>query len=253
MADLTQHNNNKKSIEPIFISKDAMKRIISDIKDLRKNPLTEHGIYYEHDDTDILKGIALIIGPRDTPYENGFYLFKFAFPNDYPHTPPVVTFFTGDGKTRFNPNLYRGGKVCVSILNTWKGDQWSACQTVSSILLSICTLLNNEPLLNEPGITKTHRDFNKYSDIIRYKNIEVAIFGVLKDEKYVTDFSKFMPIMHEHFQREKETIRAKILTLSLAQDKKSKRVSTGVYQLETCIDYESLLEKFNYYYELSKK
>jgi ubiquitin-protein ligase len=240
-------NSNNKPTEPIFISKDAMKRIICDIKDLRKNPLTEHGIYYEHDDTDILKGTALIIGPRDTPYENGFYLFKFTFPSDYPHAPPVVTFCTADGKTRFNPNLYRSGKVCVSILNTWKGDQWSACQTVSSILLSICTLLSNDPLLNEPGITKMHRDFDKYTDIIRYKNIQVAVFGTLNDEKYLNDFSKFMPIMREHFQREKETIRAKVMALSLAQGRKVIMVSTGVYKLKSCIDYESLLEKFNDY------
>lgn len=241
MAELIQHN---KPTQPIFISKDAMKRIISDIKDLRKNPLTEHGIYYEHDDTDILKGTALIIGPRDTPYENGFYLFKFAFPSDYPHAPPIVTFCTGDGKTRFNPNLYRNGKVCVSILNTWRGDQWSACQTVSSILLSICTLLSNDPLLNEPGITKTHRDFNNYTDIIRFKNIKVAIFGTLNDEKYLNDFSKFMPIMREHFQKEKETIQAKVLALSLAQPIPSMTLSTGVYNLKVCINYQSLLERF---------
>jgi ubiquitin-protein ligase len=242
---MTELNNfNNKPTEPIFISKDAMKRIISDVKDLRKNPLTEHGIYYEHDDTDILKGTALIIGPRDTPYENGFYLFKIAFPSDYPHAPPVVTFCTADGKTRFNPNLYRSGKVCVSILNTWKGEQWSACQTVSSILLSICTLLSNDPLLNEPGITKTHHDFNRYTDIIRYKNILVAVFGVLNDEKYLNDFSKFMPIMREHFQKEKETIRAKVELLSLAQDRKTIMVRTGIYKLKSCINYESLLQRF---------
>ena len=67
----------------IYVSKDTLKRIISDVKELRKNPLTDHGIYYEHDDTDILKGKALVIGPRDTPYENGFYLFKFKFSNHF--------------------------------------------------------------------------------------------------------------------------------------------------------------------------
>ena len=80
----------------VFIYKDAMKRIISDIKELRNNPLTEHGIYYEHDETDILKGQALIIGPRNTPYENGFYLFEFNFPGNYPHEPPTVNFKTND-------------------------------------------------------------------------------------------------------------------------------------------------------------
>ena len=163
-----------------FVKKDALRRIISDIKELIKNPLTAHGIYYEHDETDILKGRALIIGPADTPYADGFYLFTFQFPTNYPHAPPKVEFCTSDGVTRFNPNLYRTGKVCLSILNTWKGEPWSGCQTISSVLLALCTILNDEPLLNEPGITKTHRDYDAYNEIIRYKNIEVAILGMLR-------------------------------------------------------------------------
>jgi ubiquitin-protein ligase len=162
-----------------FVKKDALRRIIRDIKEIRDNPLTSHGIYYEHDETDVLKGRALIIGPADTPYADGFYLFKFQFPTNYPHAPPKVEFCTSDGQTRFNPNLYRSGKVCLSILNTWNGEPWSGCQTISSVLLAMCTILNDEPLLNEPGVTKTHRDYDAYNEIIRYKNIEVAIFGML--------------------------------------------------------------------------
>ena len=74
-----------------------------------------------------------------------FYL-NLNFPTDYPHTPPTVTYYTNDGYTRFNPNLYKNGKVCISILNTWKGEQWTGCQTIRTILLSLCTLLNNNPL-----------------------------------------------------------------------------------------------------------
>ena len=84
----------------------------------------------------MLVGYALIIGPKDTPYAYGNFLFKFLFPYDYPHTPPKVTYHTNDGYTRFNPNLYKSGKVCISLLNTWKGEQWTGCQTIKSILLT---------------------------------------------------------------------------------------------------------------------
>jgi ubiquitin-protein ligase len=67
---------------------------------------------------------------------------------------------TNDGSTRYNPNLYKCGKVCVSILNTWSGDKWSACQTINSILLTLCSLLNNMPFLNEPGTQFGSRDCN---------------------------------------------------------------------------------------------
>ena len=68
----------------------AVKRLISDIKDLKKNKnnLSKEGIFYEHDETNIMKGYALIIGPKDTPYEYGNFLFIFDFPEDYPHSPP---------------------------------------------------------------------------------------------------------------------------------------------------------------------
>ena len=67
-------NSEKQSVT---ISRATAKRLIKDIKELKKEPLT--GIYYVHDEQDILKGQAMIIGPEDTPYDGGYYLFKFSF------------------------------------------------------------------------------------------------------------------------------------------------------------------------------
>jgi ubiquitin-conjugating enzyme E2 Z len=234
----------KNITEPTFLSKDTLRRIISDIKDIKANPLTAHGIYYEHDETEILKGTALIIGPQGTPYADGFYFFKFQFPANYPHAPPEVQFLTSDGETRFNPNLYRSGKVCLSILNTWKGDQWSGCQTISSVLLAICTVFNDAPLLNEPGITKEHADCLNYNKIITYKNIQVAIFGMLSNVRIKQDFACFVKIMREHFQEVKEKIRLRVLE-HIGLSKGSEIVNTGVYQLNCLINYPDLLKKFD--------
>ena len=254
------------SSTPSFIAKDTLRRIISDIKDLRLNPLTAHGIFYEHDETDMLKGRALIIGPADTPYADGFYLFRFNFPVNYPHAPPTVEFCTGDGYTRFNPNLYRTGKVCLSILNTWKGEPWSGCQTISSVLLAICTVLNAEPLLNEPGITKAHRDYDAYNAIITYKNIEVAMFKMLQsvcttkdDESKVVcecaclktndkEFAMFGDIMREHFLKNKEKIRERVLALATqnqATQNLAIEYTINVYKMTVLADYKMLLEKFD--------
>lgn len=163
----------------------AVKRLISDIKDIKKNNLSKDGIYYEHDENNILKGYALIIGPKDTPYEYGNFLFIFNFPEDYPHSPPRVEFCTNDGIIRFHPNLYRNGKVCLSILNTWKGEQWTGCQTIRSILLTISSILENNALLNEPGISKDHRDLKYYDMIIKYKTIDTAILKLINKNIYI--------------------------------------------------------------------
>ena len=56
------------------LTRDTISRLLRDVRNIMKNPLTENGIYYTHDDEDILKGYALIIGPSETPYFGGNYL-----------------------------------------------------------------------------------------------------------------------------------------------------------------------------------
>ena len=220
----------------IVISKQTVTRLLKDIKEIRANPLTAHGIYYEHDEVDMLKGKALIIGPSNTPYEHGFYLFDFTFPTNYPHSPPKVDYYTNDGFIRFNPNLYTNGKVCLSVLNTWSGEQWTGCQTITTVLLALCTVLNEEPLLNEPGIKKSHHDFNIYNDIISYKNFDFAIHGVLTHEVLNEKFAVFSNTMQKYFISNY----AKIIELV---DKNMKKypeplnLLTSVYNMNVKINY----------------
>ena len=234
-----------KHIMTTRISKETISRLLKDVKQIMKNPLTENGIYYIHDDTDILKGYALIIGPSDTPYFGGNYFFEFTYPADYPHTPPAVKYWTNGNNVRFNPNLYVCGKVCVSLLNTWRGDQWTSCQTISTILLTLCTLLCNDPLLNEPGINKTHIDMKNYTDIIEYSNINLAVCKILNKTPgyYNPIFEKFRPIMEENFMKNYKAL------LNIATNKhdtefnKPKVLKTGVYNMSVEIKYFDLINK----------
>ena len=75
---MTDTNNKKKSTESIFIPSMNAKRLLNDIKQIYKNPLKDNGIFYSHDQKDMLKGYALIIGPTDTVYDSGCYLFEFS-------------------------------------------------------------------------------------------------------------------------------------------------------------------------------
>merc|ERR1719238_850581 len=60
---------------------------------------------------------ALVLGPPDTPYARCPYIFEFRCPAAYPNAPPEVRIVsTAYGTVRHNPNLYAGGKVCLSIL-----------------------------------------------------------------------------------------------------------------------------------------
>lgn len=132
-----------------------MRRILRDIATVETNKelLEAQGIYYWYDDADVTKGMALLIGQPGTPYNGGFFFFSVVFPTDYPFAPPLVQTLTQDGRTRFNPNMYISGKVCLSILNTWHdGPAWSGVQTLESVLLTIqSAVLNSHPLANEPA------------------------------------------------------------------------------------------------------
>jgi len=228
----------------ITISKETFRRLVKDVKELVVSPLHSHGIYYIHSEENILKGKALIIGPSETPYENGYYLFDFTYPINYPHAPPEVKFCTSDGRTRFNPNLYVEGKVCLSVLNTWQGEQWTGCQSITSILLAICSILNNEPLLNEPGVNKKHKDFQTYNNIITFKNYETAMVLVLTSEFIKMNFSMFIETMKTHFLEQFDKNLQRLLELGLLYGEKQ-IIQTSVYHMQVVIDYPSLLANFH--------
>lgn len=61
---------------------------------------------------------VLVTGPLDTPYAGGCFFFDVLLRN-YATKAPLVKFLTtGNGRVRFNPNLYNCGKVCLSLLGT---------------------------------------------------------------------------------------------------------------------------------------
>jgi ubiquitin-protein ligase len=222
------------------INTETIKRLLKDVRQLIRHPLTDNGIYYSHDDADCTKGYAMIVGPSDTPYFGGYYFFKFDYPTDYPFSPPKVTYMTNDGMTRFNPNLYKCGKVCVSILNTWSGDKWSSCQTINSVLLTLCSLLNDAPLENEPGQGKSSRDFIPYQKSIEFKNIDFSICDMILKQKIPEPFQMFYPFITEHFINNYD----KLLTFikSHKTDEPSNQV-VSIYSMNTHIDYSALEKK----------
>jgi len=233
----------KPTSNEIFLSNTTIKRLLTDVKSLYKDPLTDHNIHYIHDDKDVLKGYALIIGPEDSVYYGGAYLFEFNFPDNYPFAPPTVLFKTQDGVTRFNPNLYKNGKVCVSILNTWQGEEWSSCQSISSVLLTLVSLLNSQPLLNEPGITDKHPDFNNYNKSICYKNIDVAIVRFLDESNWPLKFKQFYTLYLGFFQKHKKTIEDLINKFKL-DEPQNKIYHVGLYYMNTEVDYVNLHKEF---------
>ena len=228
-----------------FLSKETISRLLKDGRQIIKNPLTDNGIYYIHDDVDVLKGYALIIGPNDTPYFGGNYFFEFNYPADYPHSPPKVKYWTNGNNIRFNPNLYTCGKVCVSLLNTWRGDQWTSCQSITTILLTLCTLLCSDPLLNEPGVDKKHTDLNSYDEIIQFANLDIAVCDIVckNSAVFAPFFDNFYHFIKENFNKNYDKL------LEFAENKNAllksevKNYKTGFYSMNVTVDYNKVIQK----------
>jgi len=177
----------------------AKKRLIKDIVSLSKSPLIDEGIYYTHDDDNIQYGYAVIIGPKDSPYEDGIYMFRFKFPYNYPVSPPKVEFMTSYNQFRFHPNYYVSGKVCLSILNTWPGEKWTSSLTLRFILVTLQSIMTKNALTNEPGVTveKHNERIISYDNAVSYNNIAhcISLF-----QNVPTMFNMFDSMINKHIQ-----------------------------------------------------
>ncbi|KAB5563559.1 small conjugating protein ligase-like protein [Coniochaeta sp. 2T2.1] len=163
-------------------------RITKELSDLQKN--SDLSLAVACRDIDVRNVKALIVGPHDTPYEFGFFEFAFKFNKDYPRKSPSVTAVTTNGgRTRFNPNIYANGKVCLSILGTWRGErgeEWSPAQGLESILLSIQSLMSTNPYENEPGFEEANQPTDKknqkdYVQKIRHETLRISIIQRLEE------------------------------------------------------------------------
>ena len=133
-------------------------------------------------DSDVRHVRALIIGPPETPYEFGFFEFDIKFGKEYPiKSPHVRCITTNGGRCRVNPNIYNCGKVCLSILGTWRGqpgEEWSSAQGLESVLLSIQSLMSQNPYENEPGYETAKKDEvnpKAYVAKIRHETLRIAV------------------------------------------------------------------------------
>lgn len=156
---------------------------------------------------------ALIAGAEGTPYSNGLFEYDVYLSNEYPQNPPKCNLeTTGGGDVRFNPNLYSCGKVCLSLLGTWRGsasENWDPnISNLLQLFMSIqAVVMSEEVYFNEPGYegeagTEEGEKKNEgYSNIVRLCNIKYAMIGQIK-----TPSEGFEEVIRRHFYMKREVI-----------------------------------------------
>jgi ubiquitin-conjugating enzyme E2 G1 len=123
----------------------ALKRLQSELKQTINEPNYFYSI--EPDSKNFYIWNVLLIGPPDSPFEGGIFKCEFKFTPEYPNKAPGFRFITN----LLHPNIYKDGKVCISILHDGKdewgyediSERWNPSHSVNSILMSILSMLSN--------------------------------------------------------------------------------------------------------------
>lgn len=138
----------------------AKRRLMKDLKILKEK--RDETIYATPFEDNILAWCAVIIGPKDTFFEDGTFSLVLSFKESYPRNPPEVRFVS----KVFHPNVYANGDLCLDILK----NRWSPTYDVYGVLMCIQSLLN-DPNVSSPanieaaGLFKS--DIEKYVEKVR--------------------------------------------------------------------------------------
>ncbi|XP_047131112.1 NACHT, LRR and PYD domains-containing protein 13 [Hydra vulgaris] len=114
----------------------ATARIQREFKEfIRSEEVSKNNIKLELvDGASFTKLKGEIVGPPDTPYENGRFKLDINISELYPFHPPKIKFLT----KIWHPNISSvTGAICLDVLK----DQWAAAMTLRTVLLSIQSLL----------------------------------------------------------------------------------------------------------------
>ena len=136
----------------IKFSKELLKKQLRDL--MKNNDLgVSVGLI---DDNDFYNWSVVFTGPEDTIFEGGYFKAILTFPQDFPQNPPEMKFIT----EMWHPNIYKDGKVCISILHSPGVDQfneqekaderWRPSLGVEQIIISVISMLT-DPNCDSPA------------------------------------------------------------------------------------------------------
>jgi len=132
----------------------SLRRLTKELQEIRKDPPLNISAGPIND--NLFEWEAVLLGPTETPYEGGVFVLNIHISKDYPMKPPNILF-----KTKiYHPNINSTGAICLDILKS----NWSPSLTLSKLLLSICSLLN-DPNCDDPLVPDIAREYKQNYDL----------------------------------------------------------------------------------------
>lgn len=112
--------------------KTCVLRLKRELQALQKEPV--ENIVALPKSNNILEWHYVIIGPKNTPYEGGYYHGKLVFPLLYPNKPPSIYMITPNGRFQVNKRL------CLS-MSDYHPESWNPLWSISSILQGLLSFM----------------------------------------------------------------------------------------------------------------
>lgn len=133
--------------------------------------LANSGIEFEESENEPNTYYVLIRGPKETPYEDGYYWLRLIITPEYPFKSPSVAFLT----PIFHPNIeYDSGAICLDALN----QQWTPVFNFERIFQIFIPQLLSYPNPNDPfhlfASELLINNVNKYNEVTKKVNDKYA-------------------------------------------------------------------------------
>ena len=112
---------------------------------------------------------------------------------------------------------------------------------ITTILLTIQSLLDKNPLHHEPGQEKNVSEINSlYNEVIEYDSINTLFLKNLNDPP--PGFEIFLDDMKDEFKKNNESIQKR---LEERKENQRRNITISFYRINEIVDYKRLFETYD--------
>lgn len=172
----------------------CQRRLMRELKALKKEPLTDPTIKAIPNDDNILEWHYVIEGVKGSHFEGGYYHGKLLFPRDYPLKPPSVLMLTPSGRFQTNRRL------CLS-MSDFHPETWNPMWSVSTILTGLYSfMMDTAPTLGSIETTRAQK----------HKLANESLDFNVRDANFVKLFPEYVELHQKRVEERRENGEAQV-------------------------------------------
>jgi erythromycin esterase-like protein/ubiquitin-protein ligase/putative AlgH/UPF0301 family transcriptional regulator len=165
-----------------FTNKHGMRRILQEVKQLRKSPVPGIRIAFSEADMHIC---FFVLSFQSGDYEGGEYFGKLILPKEYPMAPPAIFFYTPSGR------FETGSRICVSF-SDYHPELWNPSWGIESVLVGLQSFMQEEcpeALGSIKSSAKTRRELARRSHEFNLSNKDYIDFFSDEQQEFHEEIS----------------------------------------------------------------